>query len=59
MPPRIESSVSTTGYGRSIGLGLLALLALATPAGAASGGGAAPGGATFIAKPSVTKVAGK
>jgi hypothetical protein len=55
VPPRSESSVSTTGYGRRIWLGLLALLVSATPA-AAAGVGSAPGGAAVEAEPGVAKV---
>ena len=57
MPPRSDSSDSTKRYGWMIGLGMLSLLAFATPASGASGGGSTPGGATFVAKPSVAKVA--
>ena len=58
MPPRTLSSDSTTRYGRTIGLGTLSLLAFATPASSAPGGGGGydPGGATFVAKPRVAKV---
>jgi murein DD-endopeptidase MepM/ murein hydrolase activator NlpD len=57
VPPRSCSSDRTKRYGRTIGLGMLSLLAFATPAGAATGGGGSGGGgATFVTKPKVAKV---